>query len=152
LSAHENKRLVAHAFEAMGRSDIAPLVDLMTDDFAWIVEGKSKFSRRFDGKSEVEEALLRPLFDTFATPYRFEIEEIIAEGDRVVVLGRGQVRTKWGKDYDNHYCFVIRMANNRMVELREYLDTALVEAVFGKDRELDSRQSPKHEPGVDVIR
>ena len=133
MSTAENKRLVANAFEAMGRSDIEPLVDLMTDDFAWIVEGKSTFSNRFDGKANVQRKLLQPLFDTFATPYRFEIDEIIAEGDRVVLLGRGQVRTKWGKDYDNHYCFVIRMADGRMVELREYLDTALVESVFGAD-------------------
>ena len=134
MTPADNKSLIAHAFSAMGQSDIGPLVDLMADGFAWIIEGKSKFSNRFDGKAAVEEKLLRPLFDTFATPYRFEIEEIIAEGERVVVLGRGQVRTKWGKDYDNHYCFVIRMAEGRMVELREYLDTALVEAVFGGER------------------
>lgn len=131
MSVETNRQLIRTAFEAMGQSNIGPLVDLMADDFAWIIEGKSKFSNRFDGKAVVEEKLLRPLFNTFATPYRFEIEEIIAEGERVVVLGRGQVRTKWGKDYDNHYCFVIRMAGGRMVELREYLDTALVEKVFG---------------------
>jgi hypothetical protein len=130
----DNREIVARAFEAMGRSDIAPLIALMADDFAWVVEGKSRFSRRIEGKAAVEAELLRPLFDTFATPYRFAIDEIIAEGDRIVLLGRGQVRTKWGKDYDNHYCFVIRMAGGRMVELREYLDTALVEGVFGSDR------------------
>ena len=135
MSNAENKRVVTHALEAMGRSDIGPLVDLMAEDFAWIVEGQSKFSNRFGGKAAVEQKLLRPLFDTFATPYRFAIDEVIAEGDRVVVLGRGQVRTKWGKDYNNHYCFVIRMAEGRMIELREYLDTALVESVFGSDRE-----------------
>ena len=53
----------------------------------------------------------------------------------MVVLGRGAVRTKWGKDYNNSYCFVIRMAGGHMVELREYLDTALVESVFGGARE-----------------
>jgi len=139
MSVEANKQLVRAAFEAMGRSNIGPLIDLMTDDFAWIIEGKSKFSNRFDGKAAVEGELLRPLFETFATPYHFEIEEIIAEGERVVVLGRGQVRTKWGKDYDNHYCFVIRMAEGRMVELCEYLDTALVEAVFGSQGRGETR-------------
>ena len=60
--------------------------------------------------------------------------DLIGEDDRVVVRGRGEVRTKWGKDYNNSYCFFIRMADGRMVELREYLDTALVESVFGGDR------------------
>lgn len=126
-----NKQLVRNAFEAMGRSDIRPLFDLMTDEFAWILEGKTRFSRRFEGKDKVKRQLLEPLFDAFATPYRFTIDDIIAEGDRVVVLGRGEVKMKSGEDYNNSYCFVLRLTEGRLVELREYLDTALVEKVFG---------------------
>ena len=40
-------------------------------------------------------------------------------------------KTKAGKDYSNSYCFVLRLADGRLTELREYLDTALVEKVFG---------------------
>ena len=135
MTPHDNKSIIREAFEAMGRSDIGPLVALMTDDFAWVIEGQTRFSRRFEGKAAVKHDLLKPLFEAFATPYFFEIDEIISEGERVVVLGRGSVRTKWGKDYANSYCFVIRMADGHMVELREYLDTALVESVFGGARE-----------------
>ena len=130
----DNKQAIVTAFEAMGRSDIAPLVALMTEDFAWVIEGRSRFSRRYEGKEAVRKELLQPLFDAFATPYRFTIDEVIGEGDRVVVLGRGEVRTKTGFDYNNSYCFVLRMAEGRLVELREYLDTALVERVFGSAR------------------
>lgn len=131
MTVNANKQLVREAFEAMGRSDIRPLYDLMTDDFAWVIEGQTRFSRRFDGKDKVKRKLLDPLFDAFATPYRFTIDEMIGEGDRVVVLGRGEVKTKAGMDYNNSYCFVLRLADGRLVELREYLDTALVERVFG---------------------
>ena len=131
--SESNKRLVRNAFEALGRSDARPLYDLMRDDFSWIIEGQSRFSRRYDGKEAVKTELLDMLFQAFATPYHFTVDELIGEGDRVVVRGRGQVRTKWGKDYNNSYCFFIRMADGRMVELREYLDTALVESVFGGD-------------------
>ncbi len=134
MSNNDNKAIIREAFEAMGRSDVGPLVAAMTADFTWIIEGQTSFSRRFEGKEAVKRDLLKPLFETFATPYRFEIDDMISEGDRVVVLGRGRVRTKWGKDYSNSYCFVIRMADGQMVELREFLDTALVETVFGGDR------------------
>ena len=63
--------VIRDAFEAMGRSDIGPLVALMTDDFAWIIEGQTSFSRRFEGKAAVKQDLLRPLFEAFATPYHF---------------------------------------------------------------------------------
>lgn len=45
--------------------------------------------------------------------------------------GCGKVRTRAGKDCNNSYCFVLRLEGGRLVELREYLDTALVERVFG---------------------
>ena len=45
--------------------------------------------------------------------------------------GRGEVKTKGGQDYNNSYCFVLRLEDGKLVELREYLDTALVERVFG---------------------
>ena len=35
--------------------------------------------------------------------------------------------TKTGKLYDNDYCFVIEMKGGKMIELTEYLDTALVD-------------------------
>ena len=127
----DNKQLVRTAFEALGRSDAGPLYELMRDDFAWIIEGRSRFSRSYQGKQAVKRELLDVLFQAFATPYRFTIDQIIAEGDTVVVRGRGEVKTKAGHDYNNSYCFVLRLEEGRLVELREYLDTALVERVFG---------------------
>jgi ketosteroid isomerase-like protein len=131
MATDTNKQLVRNAFEALGRSDVRPLIHLMRDDFAWIIEGQSRFSRRYEGKAVVKRDLLDMLFQAFATPYRFTIDEIIAEGERVVVLGHGEVKTKAGMDYNNSYCFVLKLADGKLTELREYLDTALVERVFG---------------------
>jgi uncharacterized protein len=131
LSADENRRLIRAAFDDLAKADAAAFLDLMADDFSWIVEGQSKWSMRFDGKEAVRRDLIRPLFANFATPYRNFAEEIIATSDRVVVLCRGEVKTISGKDYNNSYCFVLRMRGGEMVELREYMDTALAEAALG---------------------
>jgi hypothetical protein len=48
----------------------------------------------------------------------------------VVVLCRGEVTTRRGKAYNNSYCYVIRMRDGQMVELREYFDTELVTAAL----------------------
>ena len=129
--AADNRRLVARAFDGLAEADATAFLDLMADDFSWIIEGQSKWSTRFDGKEAVRRDLIRPLFANFATPYRNFAEEIIAEGDRVVVLCRGEVRTTSGKDYNNSYCFVFRMRDGKAIELREYMDTALAEAALG---------------------
>ena len=127
MTADDNKRLLRAAFDGLAEADAAAFLDLMAEDFCWIIEGQSKWSTRFDGKAAVQRDLIPPLFANFATPYRNYAEEFIAEGDRVVVLCRGEVKTVSGKDYNNSYCFVIRMREGKMVELREYMDTALAE-------------------------
>jgi ketosteroid isomerase-like protein len=55
----------------------------------------------------------------------------IAEGDHVVVEGRGDMVTKAGVRCDNEYCLVYRLDNGKIVEIREYCDSALCLAVLG---------------------
>ena len=56
----------------------------------------------------------------------------IAEGDHVVVEGRGQATTKAGKAYNNTYCWVYRIADGKVQELTEYMDTELVTAALDR--------------------
>ena len=54
----------------------------------------------------------------------------IADEDCVVVEARGKNTTKGGNAYDNAYCYVFRLANGKLVEMTEYLDTELVTSVL----------------------
>ena len=130
MTAAQNKAIVTAIYQAMAEGDGRPFVDAMAEDFTWIIEGTNSWSRSWRGRDNVRRELLRPLFDQFATPYRARAERIIAEDDTVVVLAKGEVTTKAGKPYNNSYCFVIRLADGKMIELREYLDTELVAAAL----------------------
>jgi uncharacterized protein len=130
MSAAENKRIMEGVMDALADGDGRPFVAAMADDFTWIMEGTTPWSGCFSGKDVVREQVLEPLFAQFATTYRNRAELIIAEYDHVVILCQGAVRTKAGKDYNNSYCYVIRMRDGKMIELREYFDTALVEAAL----------------------
>ena len=127
-TAADNKRIIGEAFDGLERADPTAFVDSMADDIVWIIEGQSKVSGRYEGKAAIQDDLVPALFSNFATPYRNVAEEIIADGDRVVVLARGEVKTVRGEDYNNSYCFVLRMRGGKIVEVREYCDTALAEA------------------------
>ena len=51
----------------------------------------------------------------------------------MVALGRGKAMTIHGLPYDNDYAFVFRVRNGKIVEVAEFLDTALVEtAAYGR--------------------
>jgi ketosteroid isomerase-like protein len=55
----------------------------------------------------------------------------IADGDHVAVEARGANTTRAGARYDNSYCFVFRLADGKLAEVTEYMDTELVTAVLG---------------------
>jgi uncharacterized protein len=64
--------------------------------------------------------------------FRAEAEEFIAEGDRVVVLGRFLGRPKrTGKDADIPFALVWRMRGGQAVRVEEYTDTAMLLGALG---------------------
>lgn len=116
-----------------------PLADAMTDDFVWTVRGRTPWSRAYVGKSVVFQELLQPLQRLLDGPFRMIVERLTAEGDIVVVQGKGNNVLRDGQRYDNTYCLVCRLRQGRLSEITEYMDTDLVMRAFGP-------------PGVRVLR
>jgi ketosteroid isomerase-like protein len=132
MSAADNKKLMENIFARVATGDRAAFVDALADDVTMRVTGQYSWSRTFMGKA----ALLRDLYGYLQTllaegrrtiPLRF-----IADADHVVVEARGDMKTKAGVRYDNEYCLIYRLKDGRIVEIREYCDSALTEAVLVK--------------------
>jgi uncharacterized protein len=130
MNTTTHKQLVESVFAALAQGNTRPFADAMADDFSWTISGHGPWSRTWRGKHQVRQDLMAPLFAQFAGTYRNRATRIVAEGDMVVVECRGEVATKAGRRYDNHYCYVIEMRDGRMHALTEYMDTALAEAVL----------------------
>lgn len=126
-----NKLLMQDIFAEMAQGNGRPFIDAMADDFVWVMPGGGTWSGAWHGKEVVRKQLLRPLFARFADTYTNEAQRFIAEGDHVVVQCRGKVTTTHGQPYDNHYCFVCRLAGGQLRELTEYMDTELAAKVLG---------------------
>jgi hypothetical protein len=126
----ENKRLMEGVFAELANGNGRPFMDLLGDDVNWTVSGSGAWSRTYEGKQAVVDELMRPLFSQFADTYRNTATRIIAEDDHVVVECQGEVTTKSGKPYNQRYCYVCRMADGKVRELTEYLDTELVTAAL----------------------
>ncbi|MFL6648061.1 MAG: nuclear transport factor 2 family protein [Sulfurifustaceae bacterium] len=130
MNAVQNKEILQDIFSALSKGNGRPFVESMAEDFCWTITGTTPWSKTYRGKEAVLSQLLRPLLAQFAGQYTNTAQRFIAEDDYVVVECRGRVATKAGKPYNNTYCYVIRLADGKMRELTEYLDTALVEAVL----------------------
>lgn len=129
VSVNENRALVERIFERMAAGETRALSDAMAPEFRWIFPGRWSWAGSWGPKSVVVHDLLRPLMAQF-TEYRIRAEAIHADGDRVVVQARSTATTVGGECYDQHYCFVFRVAAGRLIDVIEYCDTALVERVL----------------------
>ena len=131
-STETNRALITTAFEGLRHGDPSHFMPLFAEDIEWRVMGSSAWSKHAKGLANVERDLVGPLFARFAGPYLNIPELILADGDHVVVLAKGDAETVEGKRYANDYCFVFRMRDGRIVEVREYMDTILADAALGK--------------------
>ena len=130
MGAAENKQQMESVFAQLAEGDGRPFMDMLGDDIRWTVIGTSAWSRTYAGKQAVIDELMRPLFSQFAEPYRNTASRILADGDHVVVECQGKVTTKSGQPYNQTYCYVCRIADGKVRELTEYLDTELVSSVL----------------------
>jgi uncharacterized protein len=130
MTPAENKAFVRELMDARARRNPAPFIEAMADDFVWRITGSSAWSGEYVGKAAVLERLLKPLYAQFMAPTRLELKRILADEDYVAVECKGDATTISGERYANTYCFVIRLAEGRLRELTEYMDTALVERVL----------------------
>ncbi len=127
----ENKQVVLDFYEAAARGDMDACFALLADDIVWTNIGSTKFSGTYSGKQALMEGLLGPLFSMLKAGISSQIEQLVAEGDIVVAQTSGTAETVDGVPYNNTYCQVIRIRDGQFAEVKEYMDTALIDSVFG---------------------
>lgn len=130
MSAAANKQLLKDVFAEMARGNTTPFRDCLADDISWSFKGSTKRTMTYRGKQAVLRDLLGPIFAQFANQYTSAAERFIADEDFVVVETQGNVMANSGKTYCNKYCHVCRMRDGKIIELTEYMDTALADAAL----------------------
>ena len=128
-----NKQVVLDFYEAGARGDMDACFALLADDVKWTNIGSTKFSGTYIGKQAIADNLLGPLFSQLKAGIESQIERLTAEGDFVVAQTTGTAETMDGTPYNNTYCQVIRICNGQIADVKEYMDTALIDSVFGVD-------------------
>ena len=122
---------VRHAFESVGRGELAPLTELLAPDVVYTLIGSTPVSGTHRGRDAVARHLFGPLTAALAGPLVFTIQRLLRDGDCVVMQAQGHARLRSGAPYDNVYCLVFRFGDGVVREVTEYLDTGLVQRAFG---------------------
>lgn len=131
MSTDLNKALVQDLMARLSGGDIDGALGLMADDGRWWIGGKSDLFPLAGYKSRDEmREILTSLVGPMPNGLKMTIHSLIAEGDRVAAEVESYGEAGNGRLYNNHYHFLFIVANGKFSEVKEYLDTLHVKAVF----------------------
>jgi uncharacterized protein len=135
-----NKAVARAAFELLSERRFDEALAVLADDGTrWGAGGGPPYE---DEPMTTWKAKLRLVQEgVHDTPMDFEIVNVVAEGDQVVLEVRNDGQLG-GEPYGMVYCFVIRVAGDRVVGIREYADTAYARA---RRPELFTTDSPVYQ-------
>lgn len=132
MGAAENKQFISNMFAELSKGNADAFLGALADDVRFTIIGSTKYSGTFKGKQDLIARLLAPLNAQVEGAMTITPDNLIADGDFVAMQARGKALSKSGQRYDNTYCHVFRIANGKVQEVTEYLDTELVTTAFGK--------------------
>ena len=127
--AKRNKQLLETAFAEAAKGNNRLFSALFADDIVYSKIGTTDWSKTYRGRPEVF-GMFRRLLDVLDGPHITIAHRLIAEDNVVVVEASSRSRTKAGNPYENTYCLVYRLDDGMVKEVKEYCDTALIEAVL----------------------
>ena len=113
-----NKQLLKKISEEFAKGNLGFSEAYLAEDIKWNVLGEDTIV----GKQQVLEASKMAQLQSFPV---IKINNIISEGDYVVIESTGEAKTIKGKPYNQAYCEVYRFVNEKLQEITTYLDTAL---------------------------
>jgi ketosteroid isomerase-like protein len=123
--SEQNKSVVNQAYSNFKTGNIVGLLDLMADDVNWTLpemEGVP-FAGTRTGRASVGEFFAT--VNSTQESLTFEPRELIADGDKVVALGRYQWRVKSNsREFGGDFAHVFTIREGKVVEFNEYMDTA----------------------------
>lgn len=135
MSEEQNQQIVQGLFESFGRGDVPSMLGVLSDDVDWRVHGPESvpYFGQHNGHDGVVSFLTK--LGSNVEMERFEPQEFIAKGDKVVVLGgeRGRVKST-GRAFDNDWAMVFTLSGGKITSFRSYEDTGAVAGAFDPQR------------------
>lgn len=129
MSGSANEQIALAWLAAVSAGDMETVRSTMAEDVDHQVPGTCLLSGRRT-RDEVCEVLGRVNALT-EDGIHLSVVNVTADDDRVAVEATGASLVKGVGPYDNSYHFFFRIHDGRIVQMKEYMDTKLVDDVFG---------------------
>jgi ketosteroid isomerase-like protein len=124
---------VRKLFKYLESGDGASFFDHVADNVDWTVEGTHPLAGHYRSKADFREHTFKKLGKVLPGGVQLHVTHAFVSGDWAVVELESLATAQSGLRFDNKYCWVMRFANNQIVEVRAYLDSALVQKLFDEN-------------------
>jgi ketosteroid isomerase-like protein len=111
--SEKNKAILEEANAHVARGNYEGFLAFCDDDTEWTFVG----DRTLKGK----EAVRQYMAATYIEPPKFTVDNLIAEGEYLTVLGDIIIKDEDGKAVHHSYCDVWRFRASRIVELKAFV-------------------------------
>ena len=125
-----DERTVRSIFAGLEHGDGDAFFAHVADDVDWTVMGTHPLAGQYPSKRAFEEGTFNKLGKVLPDGAQLHVTSVIVSGDMAVVELVSDATARNGMRFDNHYCWVTRFDGNTIVEVRAYLNSAMVAELF----------------------
>ena len=127
-----NKQIITKFFELLTAADADALMDLYTDDIEIWTAGDLPLSG-LHPRTELR-GLIEGISGAFPDGWRFTVQMLTAEDDRVAAQVQGTGKHESGRVYQQKYHFLFWIRDGKITRFHEYFDTKHAsEVLFGAE-------------------
>ncbi|HKX26280.1 MAG TPA: nuclear transport factor 2 family protein [Blastocatellia bacterium] len=131
MSIEQNKEIAAQFFAHFNAGNVAGALEMMSEDATWWIPGKpDQLPVAGPHNKEQITGILSSLTGELKNGLKMTIKGSIAEGDRVAIETESYGELKNGRIYNNEYHFLLTIRDGKIREVKEYLDTQHVFAIW----------------------
>ncbi len=121
---------VRAVFAGLQSGSGAQFFDHVADDVDWTVEGTHPLAGHYHNKAAFLSGTFAKLDRVLRSGAQLAVVNIMLSGDWAIVELRSDATANNGMRFDNRYCWLTRFRDGKIVEVRAYLDSALVARLF----------------------
>jgi ketosteroid isomerase-like protein len=102
----------------------------VADNVDWTVEGTHPLAGHYHSKADFLAHTFEKLARVLPGGAQLHVQNVLLSDHWAVVELRSEATAENGLRFDNRYCWVCRFEDGKIVEVRAYLDSALVARLF----------------------
>lgn len=121
---------IRQIFRHLESGDGKGFFEHVSDNVDWTVEGTHPLAGHYRSEADFIAHTFEKLAKVLPGGAQLHIANVLLSGNWAIDELRSEAIAKNGLRFDNRYCWVCRFENAKILEVRAYLDSALVARLF----------------------